>query len=252
MLSDVDIVKELGKNILIYPFDENNLKGASFNLTASEFAWSITSKHTIVSGDKIIIPPHDTGIIYTNEVVHITKNISGTFHSRVNDVSNGCGHIGTTLNPGWLGRLLIAITNHTDSPISIDVKEPFVTLIFYYLKHKSTNNEDENTRSRGDIINAKGIILSVIERKALTESDPQNVQQLTSIIKEKSIYDNIKKTKKIKQSKIIILAIILTVILIIITIFFDNKIPNKIDELLSFISYSLIGFILALIFKNKE
>lgn len=253
MLSDVDIVKELGKNILIYPFDEKNLKGASFNLTASKFAWSISTKETIILGDKIVIPPHDTGIIYTSEIVSITKNISGTFHSRVNDVSSGCGHIGTTLNPGWFGRLLIAITNHTDTPITIDVGDPFVTLIFYYLKHKSTNLQDDNTSNRRDIITKKGITLNNDEAKALNEMDVQNVQQLINKIKEESVYEKIKKVKKIKQSKLFLGSIILLITLIFVRIFLDNKIPYEfIKELLTIASTILLTYFFGIILKNKE
>lgn len=38
VLSIEDIKKEIGKNIFIWPFNEDNIKGNSINLTASKFA----------------------------------------------------------------------------------------------------------------------------------------------------------------------------------------------------------------------
>ena len=41
ILSDKDIKNELGINIYIYPYKADNLKGASYKLTASELAWDL-------------------------------------------------------------------------------------------------------------------------------------------------------------------------------------------------------------------
>lgn len=55
MLSNKDIIKELGKNIAIYPFNKSNIKGASINLTASNMAWSVDTKKTIVSNIRLLL-----------------------------------------------------------------------------------------------------------------------------------------------------------------------------------------------------
>ena len=167
MLSNKDIFRELGKNIAVYPFNILNIKGASINLTASNMAWSVDTKKTIVSKDNsvkpkdeskdskdkyiITIPPHDTGLIETNEVLGVSLKIGGTYHSRVKDVSKGLGHIGTTLNPGWVGRSLIALHNATNKPIKINVNAPIVTICFYYLYSKSTIGEVRES-ARKDIL----------------------------------------------------------------------------------------------------
>ncbi len=253
MLSDVDIVKQLGKNIYIYPFKEENLKGASYNLTASAMAWSITDRDNIVEDKKIKIKPHDTGLIYTNEIVCITKTIAGTFHSRVNNVSHGCGHIGTTLNPGWFGRLLISITNHTDKTIDIDVNSSFVTLIFYYLNHKSTNDQDDNTNSRLDILNEVQIKLTNDESKVLTEDDTQTIKALAKKISDEKTYEKIKRTKKIQKSKLFIGALILLLIISILRLFCKSIIQiDIIKELFTIVMTFLTTYILGNIFRNKE
>ena len=110
MLSDVDIVRELGKNIVIFPFNENNLKGASYNLTASKYAWNVSTKQTAFdpNSDKIILQPESTTVIETNEIIWVSKKIAGSYHSKVILVSKGTGHIGTTLDPEYIGCSLIS------------------------------------------------------------------------------------------------------------------------------------------------
>ena len=41
MLSRIDIENELGKGINIVPFNRENIKENSINLSASEYAWSL-------------------------------------------------------------------------------------------------------------------------------------------------------------------------------------------------------------------
>lgn len=143
-LSDRDIKKMLGKQIYIYPFNEKNLKGGSYNLTASRYAIIREEKKEklIVDGDKIIIPKGKTGIIETNESIYVSNWISGTYHSRVKLVNRGIGHIGTTLDPNFFGISAIALHNTTDKDISINVGESIATIMFYSLKSRSTGNHD--------------------------------------------------------------------------------------------------------------
>ncbi len=57
-LSDFDIEKEVGINIYIYPFSKENLRSASYNLTASKLAWKLEGKETIYypQSNQLIIP----------------------------------------------------------------------------------------------------------------------------------------------------------------------------------------------------
>lgn len=143
-LSDRDIRKMLGKQIYIYPFDEKNLKGGSYNLTASKYAIVREGKKEklIVNGDKIIIPKGKTAIIETNESIYVSDWISGTYHSRVKLVNKGIGHIGTTLDPNFFGISAIALQNTTNEDITIKVGESIATIMFYTLKSRSTGNHD--------------------------------------------------------------------------------------------------------------
>ncbi|MBT2254812.1 dCTP deaminase domain-containing protein [Priestia megaterium] len=152
VLSNVDVEKEiLAGNIRIFPFDHSNIKSSSYNLTASKYAWSLKTKEKIVKDKKIIIPPHDTGIIATKEVIWVSKKICGTYHSKVSVVSKGGGHIGTTLDSEWIGHSIIAIHNHTKDDIVIDINDTFISIMFHYL-HKPTTVEQHNSASQYSLL----------------------------------------------------------------------------------------------------
>jgi deoxycytidine triphosphate deaminase len=151
-LSNVDLEKELlkGKNIRIYPLKVDNIKGSTYNLTASEYAWSISTKKSLVKNNKIIIPPNDSALIATREVIWISSKIAGSYHSKVSIVSKGGGHIGTTLDPEWIGHSLITVHNHhPKDSLEIGINDTFVSIMFYYLNRK-TNIEQTNKPSQLD------------------------------------------------------------------------------------------------------
>lgn len=147
VLSNVDLVKELkrGRNIGIYPLIYKNIKGSTYNLTASEHAWSINSKLNLVKDGKITIPPKDSALIATKEVIWVSKKISGSYHSKVSIVSRGGGHIGTTLDPDWSGHSLVTVHNHSENDLVIPVDETFVSIMFNYLNKRSTAQQDNHT-----------------------------------------------------------------------------------------------------------
>ena len=152
-LSHVDIGRELGKNIFVYPLCPDNIKGASINLTASSQAWSISTKKTIVKDGFIVIPPNDTALIETEEAIHVTKRIAGTYHSKVALVSKGLGHVGTTLDPGWIGPSLIAIHNLSDSEYRLKVGDSFVSIMFLYVRTPSKKSTTGNNPGRPGVLN---------------------------------------------------------------------------------------------------
>jgi deoxycytidine triphosphate deaminase len=153
-LSNVDIEKELGKNILIFPFYKGNLKCASYNLTASWLAWNISNGESCYDNfkKKVVIPGRATVLVETNETIWVSSEISGTYHSKVYMVSKGLGHIGTTLDPDYIGPSLIAVHNHSDHEIELTPEiDSFVSIVFRYVKTKSSVAHD-NDPGRQDIL----------------------------------------------------------------------------------------------------
>jgi len=134
MLSIEDLYKEIGKNIYIYPLEDIRILGNSIDLTASVYAWTTDGKY-IFDEEKnaIIVPPHKTVCILTQEAVYVTSKIGGTYHSRVTLAKMGFGHIGTMLDPEYIGQSLIILHNTTDKEQIIKHKDRIVSLVFHYL-----------------------------------------------------------------------------------------------------------------------
>ncbi|WP_179207979.1 dCTP deaminase domain-containing protein [Clostridium diolis] len=158
-LSDKDIKRLLGYHIFIYPFNKENLKASSYNLTASKFAFVKVKENgeekqkLIVKDGNIIIPKGKTGIIETRESIYVSKWITGTYHSKVKLVNRGLGHIGTTLDPCYFGVSAIALHNTTDEDIPIKVGDTIATMMFYSLKSRSSGMHDNMTARIDDGIN---------------------------------------------------------------------------------------------------
>ncbi len=166
VLSNIDMEKELVKgNILIFPFSKENIKGASYNLTASHLAWKIPEKE----GDsyksaydeiknKVIIYGKSTVLVVTNETIWVSEGIAGTYHSKVKVVSQGTGHIGTTLDPGYMGVSVIAIHNHTQKDIElIPGESTFASIVFQYVRTKCEPEQHNNRPGRPDILKRVGL-----------------------------------------------------------------------------------------------
>ena len=181
VLSDVDIQRKLGKNIIIYPYRNNNLKGASYNLRASKLAWDLSTKQSIYdkSRNRIIIPPRTTALIETYETIWVSQKICGTYHSKVYPVSRGTGHIGTTLDPNYKGLSLIAVHNHSDKEVTFipeDPEDSFVTLTFHYVYTPSSIEEHGNLSGRRPILSKLGINPTEEEERFLN-ADFRNIRQ---------------------------------------------------------------------------
>lgn len=166
-LSKNDIYNEILNNeIQILPFRKQNLTGLGYNLTPSDFVFSTGKKilleiQTNRNEKYVMIPPNDTALILSKEYVSLSGRIMGTFHSRVRMVSQGLGHISTTLDPGWKGPLLFAINNPSRRKIKFLLQSDggkgledvgFTTLIFQYLNTPLDEKGHDNRAFRIDVL----------------------------------------------------------------------------------------------------
>lgn len=153
VLSEWDIINELGRKILIYPFNgkDKSIRGCCLCLTASEFAYTYIidgqtqQKKTelLTKADKNIIqiPKKQTAVLWTNESVLLKDYFCGSIHSKVKLVSKGIGHIGTRVNPNYGGVLAIALHNFSEYDIQIEVGEVIAYLMVYRLSSKSSSSQ---------------------------------------------------------------------------------------------------------------
>ena len=208
MLSKIDIDKELGKGINIYPFNEENIKENSINLSASSYAWSMKrgkcyidnagnihkynknnsseeieifkGKSSVkeINGEKyIILLPMSTTLVETQEVIAIDNYIGGTYHSRVGIVSLGIGHNGTMFGPNFSGHSLIAIHNVSEYPLKVKVGDNIVSVVFHYL---NTPIDFPNATNGGhlDKMSGLGIKLNSKEEQFLGEDWKKKINEV--------------------------------------------------------------------------
>lgn len=166
MLSRDDIKHAiLDGEIQIYPYETQNMTGIGYNLSATNFAFSINQgilltvySRTTSIGEKhyVIIPPNDTVLFFSKEFIKVNNRIAGTFHSKVGRVCQGVGHISTTLDPTWQGQLIISINNPTATSIKFDLDEKsgnIFTLLFYRFRTPVIgNNIHDNNSGRCDLL----------------------------------------------------------------------------------------------------
>ncbi|HIY18181.1 MAG TPA: hypothetical protein IAA44_02120, partial [Candidatus Blautia avistercoris] len=97
----------------------------------------------------IIIAAHDTALIYTEEAIYVSNCIGGSYHSKVTLVSQGAGHIGTTLDAQYIGCSIIAVHNHSNRELKLKIGSEFVTLQFWYLNSPDYENAPSHDNEPG-------------------------------------------------------------------------------------------------------
>ena len=148
MLSDVDIKTELGKGIVLEPFEENCLTPVGYDLRVGAYGFSWKSRREVAIDKKgqIRIEPNDTVLIETYESVGLSKQFGATIHSIVSIASaHGLAHISTTIDPGWAGKLLIQVHNRSSSVISLRFKEPLCTACFFRMQSEAKKDHGKPT-----------------------------------------------------------------------------------------------------------
>jgi deoxycytidine triphosphate deaminase len=168
VLSDEDILENIeNKELVICPFNKENLSPVGYNLSFTKFIYSIKNnlltkiiKDEATNEIYCFVEPNDTVLILTREAVWISNKFNGTFHSKVGIVSKGFGHISTTLDPHWEGPLLISLNNPTSKKLKLNIAtdteggtkyNTFVTLILNEMLSPAKGVHD-NPPSRIDIL----------------------------------------------------------------------------------------------------
>ena len=131
LLTDQDIQKLLGKDIVIEPFLEDGLTPVGYDFHIGDFIYSLEEGLLEPKDGFYELPAKSTIQILTKESLWVSSRIGGIFHSKVSLVSQGLSHIATTLDPLWYGPLLITLRNNNNKPFLINESAAFVTLLLF-------------------------------------------------------------------------------------------------------------------------
>lgn len=166
MLSRDDFRLALAEGHLkIFPFESKNLTGIGYNLSTTDFAFSINQGilltiHRKITDDGVeryvTIPANDTVLFFSKEYIEIDHTLAGTFHSKVSRVSEGLGHVSTTLDATWKGQLLISVNNPTSKGIKFDLDKSggnIMTMLLHKLDSPVTgDNIHDNNKGRCELL----------------------------------------------------------------------------------------------------
>ncbi|MBD2420458.1 hypothetical protein H6G54_22675 [Anabaena cylindrica FACHB-243] len=171
--------------IYIDPFSPNSLTPIGYDLRVGGSYMSASKGEEVLvnQNSPVIIEPGDTTLITVFEEIRMPKNhkFSGLILSKVSKVSKGLSNISTTIDPDWVGHLVIAVHNFSQESITINFKDTFCTVVFLENKSPSTK-ESRHTSGRNDILRQR---MSEAAKKVQRDRD-----------KEKSKENKQKKKKK--------------------------------------------------------
>lgn len=152
-------------HLKIIPYEENNLTGIGYNISTTDFAFSINrglllkiNTYTTQEGyiHYVEIPANDTVLFFSKEYLETDNTIAGTFHSKVSRVCQGLGHISTTLDPMWKGQLIISVNNPNNHSVHFELDKDsgnmFTLLLFKLDEYVTGENIHDNNQGRCDLL----------------------------------------------------------------------------------------------------
>jgi deoxycytidine triphosphate deaminase len=130
--SNTDFHKKFGNEIVVYPFNGEKIMTASIDLSVDKdgWGWDLRTKKLLMrTNDALIVPPHSSAVIMTEEIIYVEKGICGTYHAMVGKAMEGFSNISTTLDPGYMGTSFICIHNYTSMQKELKFGSSFMTLM---------------------------------------------------------------------------------------------------------------------------
>jgi dCTP deaminase len=179
-------------SIVVDPFDENQVQGATYDLRVGEQGASTSTKKIINIRETgyLLLQPGDFAVVTVLEELRLGPQYAGRFGLRSKYARKGIiATTGPQIDPGFHGRLILGVTNLTPRPISLPYKDDFVSVEFHRLEEATTKpygGPYQDKLSLGPeeieaITESEGMALS--EMLTTLRSLSQNVGTLTSELK---------------------------------------------------------------------
>lgn len=128
---------------LIWPFNEESLKQASYQLRVGNEYVKNKKKHKLNNKEDVIsIPPFEVVIIKTKEILNLPRFLIGRWNIRVKNAYEGLIWVGgPQVDPGWLGHLFCPIYNLSNEEVTLERGEKLATIDFI---RTTTFNKENN------------------------------------------------------------------------------------------------------------
>lgn len=138
ILTDRQIVETIQSgDIMISPFDENQVQAASYDIRIGTQGASTSSKKIIDIKKEayLLLKPGDFALITTLEEIRLSNLYTGRIGLKSGYARKGIiATTGPQIDPGYEGRLIIGLTNLTPKPISLPYNDGILTIEFHKLE----------------------------------------------------------------------------------------------------------------------
>jgi deoxycytidine triphosphate deaminase len=131
LLSD-EIIRYVRSHDLISPYDRDNLRPASYNLTLGKrFSKNGVFDTLDEHHPELQIHPHEAVLVQTEESLRLPRYLIGRWSPRQSKIFDGLVYItGVHIDPGWEGNLWVPIYNLSKKIIRLRLGEPFGSIDF--------------------------------------------------------------------------------------------------------------------------
>lgn len=128
MFLNKEQIKDLiaNKQIIITPFEENNLKAASYTFRLGKIA------ETKQTESEISILPGQFLLLESLEEINFPENMLGILSTRGSIAKQGldCLLSSTIVEPGSTGKIIFETKNQSDQVVTLKIGQPLVKCIF--------------------------------------------------------------------------------------------------------------------------
>lgn len=221
--SERDFASELGRNLLIYPFNSNKIDSSSCDLTTSQYAWKLSDKQSAVEDGKIKIPEKESVLIVTTETISLQKNLCGLCCSSVSLATKGVIINTTPVKCGWIGKLIITVYNPTNDAVTLSVGDKIAVLLVEQLKN-STKKAPQNTNCKTtELLRRQGILLTEEDTGWINDTTCSDVQNLREVLKKETTYREFRTKRKHKNLGYALVVVVAIISVILAAHFFEAK-----------------------------
>src|SRR5208282_1189317 len=149
LMNDVEILKAIKENeMAVTPFDSDNLKGASYDLSIGGEALVSNRDEKVViapNGASLTLEAGDFALVLTKESVRLPLNIAGSIGMRSSLARSGLILLhGMQIDPGWDAHLRFGLFNASPRKITLDYGDDICMIEFHRLAGMSTKTPPRN------------------------------------------------------------------------------------------------------------
>jgi len=169
-------------DILINPFDVNQVQAASYDFRVGAQGATTSSKKLvdIKSNGFILLQPGDFGVVTVMEELRLGPQYVGRFGLRSKYARKGLiATTGPQIDPGYHGKLILGITNLTPRPVSLPYKDDFISVEFHRLEEPSTKPYNGPYQGKME--------LGAEEIEAITENEGMALSEVITTLRAVSI-----------------------------------------------------------------